>query len=75
MEAHDLQDKINQISVLCMKDKSISESIPVLKTMMSAFGLCQPYVAPPITNLGPKVQVQIKAIIKAALTGDNNLIK
>jgi dihydrodipicolinate synthase/N-acetylneuraminate lyase len=75
MEAHDLQDKINQISVLCLKDKSISESIPVLKTMMSVFGLCQPFVAPPMTNLGPKVQVQIKAIIKSALTGDNNLIK
>lgn len=74
-EAYVLQDKINQISELCQKDKNISESIPILKTMMSAFDLCQPYVAPPMISLGTKVQVQIKAIIKAALTGNNNLIK
>ncbi|UCH14709.1 MAG: dihydrodipicolinate synthase family protein [Bacteroidales bacterium] len=74
-EAYDLQDKINQISELCQKDKNISESIPILKTMMSAFDLCQPFVAPPMANLGTKVQIQVKAIIKAALTGNNNLIK
>lgn len=74
-EAYDLQDKINQISELCMKDKNISESIPVLKIMMSAFGLCQPFVAPPMINPGNKVQIQIKAIIKAALRVNNNLIK
>ena len=74
-EAYDLQDKINQISELCQKDKNISESIPILKTMMSAFDLCQPFVAPPLIIPGAKVQIQIKAIIKAALTGNNNLIK
>jgi dihydrodipicolinate synthase/N-acetylneuraminate lyase len=74
-EAYDLQDKINQISELCMKDRNISESIPVLKTMMSAYGLCQHFVAPPMINPGNKVRVQIKAIIKAALGGNNNLIK
>jgi dihydrodipicolinate synthase/N-acetylneuraminate lyase len=74
-EAYNLQDKINQISELCLKDKSISESIPVLKIMMSAFGLCKPFVAPPMINPGNKAQVQIKAIIKAALNGNNNLIK
>ncbi|KPK82923.1 MAG: hypothetical protein AMS27_13600 [Bacteroides sp. SM23_62_1] len=75
MQAYALQDKINHISELCLKDKSISESIPVLKTMMSAFGLCQPFVAPPMINLGNKTQIQIKAIIKSALTGNNNLIE
>lgn len=75
MEAYDLQDRINQISELCMKNKSISESIPVLKIMMSAFDLCQPFVAPPMINPGNKTQIQIKAIIKTALNGDSNFIK
>ena len=74
-EAYDLQDKINRISELCMKDKNLSESIPTLKIMMSAFGLCQPFVAPPMMNPGNKVRIQIKAIIKAALGEDNNPVK
>jgi dihydrodipicolinate synthase/N-acetylneuraminate lyase len=74
-EAYDLQDVINQISELCMKNKNISESIPLLKTMMAAFGLCQPFVAPPMISSGNKVQTQIKAIIKTTLNGDNNFTK
>jgi 4-hydroxy-tetrahydrodipicolinate synthase len=74
-EAYDLQDKINRISELCLKNKNPGEMIPILKTMMSAFGLCQPFVAPPLTSPGNKDQVQIRAIIKQALTGKNNLIR
>jgi len=46
-----IQDKTNKITEIYQKDRNLSQSIPALKTMMSAFGLCQPYVLSPMFSL------------------------
>ena len=41
----------NVITEIYQKDRNLSQSIPALKTMMSACGLCQPYVLSPMFSL------------------------
>jgi dihydrodipicolinate synthase/N-acetylneuraminate lyase len=41
------QTKADAISSIYQKDKILSRSLPALKTMMSAYGLCGPGVLPP----------------------------
>lgn len=41
------QVKADEISSIYQKDKILSRSLPALKTMMSAYGLCEPAVLPP----------------------------
>lgn len=59
-KANELQEKTNKISEIYQKDRNISQSIPALKTMMSAYGLCQPFVLPPMYDLDTKEQGLIK---------------
>jgi len=59
-KANELQEKTNKISEIYQKDRNLSQSIPALKIMMSAFGLCQPFVLPPMYGLEAKEQLQIK---------------
>jgi 4-hydroxy-tetrahydrodipicolinate synthase len=56
-----IQEKTNRISEIYQKDRNIGQSIPALKTMMSAYGLCQPYVLPPMFSLDASEQEFIKA--------------
>jgi dihydrodipicolinate synthase/N-acetylneuraminate lyase len=58
-KANELQEKANQISEIYQKDRNLSQSIPALKTMMSAFGLCEPFVLPPMYDLDLQDQQQI----------------
>jgi 4-hydroxy-tetrahydrodipicolinate synthase len=63
-KANELQEKTNTISEIYQKDRNLSQSIPALKTMMSAFGLCHPFVLPPIYNLDEQEHKQIIEKIK-----------
>jgi 4-hydroxy-tetrahydrodipicolinate synthase len=47
-KAGKFQEQTNAISEVYQKDRNISESIPALKIIMSEYGLCQPYVMPPM---------------------------
>jgi len=55
----ELQDRTNEISEIYQKDKNLSQSIPALKTMMSVYGLCEPYVMPPMYTLEMSEQKRI----------------
>jgi len=59
-KANELQEETNRISEIYQKDRNLSQSIPALKTMMSAFGLCDPFVLPPMYDLDTLDQEQIK---------------
>jgi 4-hydroxy-tetrahydrodipicolinate synthase len=58
--ADQLQDKANEISEIYQKDRNLSQSIPALKVMMSAYGLCEPFVLPPMYDLSKEEQEKIK---------------
>jgi dihydrodipicolinate synthase/N-acetylneuraminate lyase len=58
--ADQLQTKTNEISEIYQKDRNLSQSIPALKTMMSAYGLCEPYVLPPMYSLSIEEKEKIK---------------
>jgi dihydrodipicolinate synthase/N-acetylneuraminate lyase len=53
------QAKADAISVIYQKDKILSRSLPALKTMMSAYGLCGAAVLPPFleTNAAESEQI------------------
>jgi len=55
-----IQDRTNRISEIYQKDRNLSQSIPALKTMMSACGLCHPYVLSPMLSLDAREQESIK---------------
>jgi dihydrodipicolinate synthase/N-acetylneuraminate lyase len=65
-KANELQEKANQISEIYQKDRNLSQSIPALKTMMSAFDLCEPFVLPPMCDLDTTEQrhIQEKTILE-----------
>jgi 4-hydroxy-tetrahydrodipicolinate synthase len=50
-KANELQDIANSISEIYQKDRNLSQSLPALKVMMSAIGLCDPFVMPPMYEL------------------------
>ena len=68
LKANGLQEKANLISEIYQKNRNLSKSLPALKVMMSAVGLCQPYVLPPMYRLdGEEEQLigeQTRAILK-----------
>jgi dihydrodipicolinate synthase/N-acetylneuraminate lyase len=54
-----VQEKTNQISKVYQKDRILSKALPVLKTMMSAYGLCQTHMMPPMYRLIEEEQREI----------------
>ena len=50
-ESDRIQLLTDEISALYQEGRSLSRSIPALKAMLAAFGLCEPYVAPPMLTL------------------------
>ena len=59
-KAFELQDKTNLISEIYQKDRNLSQSLHALKVMMSAYGLCRPFVMPPMYDLDIPSQELIK---------------
>ena len=54
--AFNLQDRADRISDIYLKDRSVSQSIPALKYIMSLMDLCQRHVFPPLNE--PDIQEQ-----------------
>ncbi len=67
LKAKELQSKTDRISDICYKDRNLSQSIVSLKTIMSVYNLCQPYVLPPLYNLNDEEENRIKNLIKQEL--------
>jgi 4-hydroxy-tetrahydrodipicolinate synthase len=59
-KVNELQDLTNKISEIYQKDRNLSQSIPALKVMMSVYGLCEPYVLPPMYTLEADEQEFVK---------------
>lgn len=53
-EADRLQAITDDISAYYQEGLSLSRSVPILKAMMAAFGICEPYVAPPMLTLSAR---------------------
>jgi dihydrodipicolinate synthase/N-acetylneuraminate lyase len=51
VEAIDIQRKTERLSELVQNDKTMTRTIPELKSIMSRLNLCQPYVLPPLEML------------------------
>ncbi|SKB77381.1 dihydrodipicolinate synthase family protein [Dyadobacter psychrophilus] len=51
LTAENAQGKADRISEVYQKDRTLSHSLPALKAMMSAYGLCQSCVLPPMFPL------------------------
>lgn len=64
-EAYELQKKVNVIADLYQKNRNLSQSITALKAVMSVYGLCQPYVMPPLYNMDTDELKQLEVKIKA----------
>lgn len=65
--AFDLQDRADRISDIYLKDRSVSQSIPALKYVMSLMGLCQSHVFPPLNEPDIKEQNKIRDQVKSAM--------
>lgn len=63
--AVDLQDNADRISDIYLKDRTVSQSIPALKYIMSLMGLCQPHVFPPLNVPDIKEQNKIRDQVKS----------
>ena len=63
-EAMAAQGKGDAISAIYQQDRVLSKQFPVLKLMMSVFGLCQPYVLPPLYRLAEAAEQQIFHTVK-----------
>jgi dihydrodipicolinate synthase/N-acetylneuraminate lyase len=69
-KAKGIQDKTDRISEIYQKGRNLSQSIPALKTMMSAYGLCKSFVLPPMVSLDTQQQ---KLIIEKIIAETNDV--
>ncbi len=65
--AYEYQERTNTISEVYQKGKSIYESIPSLKVIMSEYGLCNPVAVPPMYAPDAEEQKALKANIRKEL--------
>ncbi len=76
-DAENAQLKADKISEIYQKDRTLSYSLPALKVMMSAFGLCQSCMLPPMFQLAADDEQNIKNFTLAQfgdLTHINSII-
>ena len=59
-KAFEIQETTNKVSEIYQKNRKLNESLPALKLMMSFYGLCKPYVMPPMQMLGETSDEEIK---------------
>tara|TARA_R110002049_G_scaffold1537_4_gene11861 strand:+ start:10178 stop:11089 length:912 start_codon:yes stop_codon:yes gene_type:complete len=59
-KAEELQETTDVISAYYQEGKILSRAFPILKAMMDAFGLCKPYVSPPMETLSVEEILDIK---------------
>ncbi|MFB6320063.1 dihydrodipicolinate synthase family protein [Saccharicrinis sp. FJH54] len=65
--AGELQEITNQLGLLYQKDKSLSQSVPALKYIMSVMGICGPDVLPPMYRMSEKDENNYGVYIREAL--------
>jgi dihydrodipicolinate synthase/N-acetylneuraminate lyase len=65
--AYNLQKITDDLSLIYQKDRKLNSSLPALKVLMSALGLCQPHAMPPMYNIVQDDQNDLKSQIRVAL--------
>lgn len=58
--ARNAQSKADRISEIYQKNRTLSYALPALKAMMSAYGLCQSCMLPPMAQLATEEERSIK---------------
>lgn len=65
--AFELQEKTDRISALYQKDRTLSQSIPALKTLMKTKGICSGEVLPPMLTMSFQEEENYLAEVKSEL--------
>ena len=60
-EAERIQTETSEIARIYQEGRTLGQSLPALKTMMSVLGLCSPFSIPPLTTPSLKEQNEIVA--------------
>ncbi|MFC0877295.1 dihydrodipicolinate synthase family protein [Saccharicrinis sp. FJH2] len=63
----ELQDITNQLGLLYQKDRTLSQSIPALKYIMSVMGFCGPNVLPPMYRMSEEDEEAYRMFIEEEL--------
>jgi len=74
-EAEKFQKITDEVSEIYQKDRTISESIPALKVLMSEYRLCKTYVFPPLYESGSEDQQKLRIAIKEKMISISQLSK
>lgn len=74
-EAERLQKITDEIGEICQKNNDLNRSIPALKVMMATYGICQPYVYPPMHEIEMTEQLIIKEKTKGILEKYTNKVQ
>lgn len=67
------QLQTNIVSDIYQQHNDISRAIPALKIIMSEYGLCKPFVMPPLYELDHEKQMKLKLQIREALNTLSNV--
>lgn len=65
--ALELQEKTDRVSALYQKDRTLSQSIPALKSLMKTKGLCSGEVLPPMLTMSLQEEENYLAEVKSEL--------
>ncbi len=65
IKAFDLQEKTDNITEIYTKEKNLSQSIPSLKYLMSLYGLCKPFVLPPLYECSGEEKTRLQQLAAA----------
>jgi 4-hydroxy-tetrahydrodipicolinate synthase len=65
-ECERLQTATGEVARIYQEGRTLGQSLAALKAMMSAVGLCEPHVLPPLTPLAEAEQQAVVAAAKAA---------
>jgi 4-hydroxy-tetrahydrodipicolinate synthase len=63
-EAERIQKETNEIAQIYQGGRTLGQSLPALKTMMSILGLCEPHTVSPLTTPTAEEQAQIVSATK-----------
>jgi 4-hydroxy-tetrahydrodipicolinate synthase len=72
-EANKYQLQTNRVSDIYQSKRNISRAIPALKVIMSEYGLCKPFVMPPMYDLDPEEQMNLKLQIREVMNTLTNV--
>ena len=65
-QGHLAQNKTNKISAVYQKDRILSKALPVLKAIMSSYGLCEAHMMPPMYKMPLEEEKRITDKIKSS---------